>query len=54
MYFSRDLNDLSIYFASLTGFVASWIAGERFKSEDQVIKDLKTEDGDENIENIEE
>jgi hypothetical protein len=36
MYFSRDLNDLSIYFASLTGFVASWIAGERFKPEDEV------------------
>jgi hypothetical protein len=40
MYFSRDLNDLSVYFASLTGFVASWIAGEKYKPE--------------NIENIEE
>jgi hypothetical protein len=54
MYFSRDLNDLSIYFASLTGFVASWIAGERFKPEDHIIKDLKTKDEYENIENIEE
>ena len=52
MYFSRDLNDLSIYFVSLTGFVASWIAGEKFKPEDVVIKDLKRDD--ENIENIEE
>lgn len=52
MYFSRDLNDLSVYFASLTGFVASWIAGEKYKPEDNVIKDIKTED--ENIENIEE
>jgi len=52
MYFSRDLNDLSVYFASLTGFVASWIAGEKYKPEDNVIKDIKAED--ENIENIEE
>jgi hypothetical protein len=41
MYFSRDLNDLSIYFASLTGFVASWIAGERFKPEDEVNQNIK-------------
>lgn len=48
MYFSRDLKDLSIYFASLTGFVASWIAGEKYKPEDGVIGDIKSKN--ENIE----
>ena len=32
----KDLGDLSIYFVSLTGFVASWIAGEVYKPEDTV------------------
>ena len=32
----RDLGDLSLYFVSLTGFVASWIAGEVYKPEDTV------------------
>ena len=32
----RDLGDLALYFVSLTGFVASWIAGEVYKPEDTV------------------
>lgn len=34
--FSANLNDLSIYFVSLTGFIASWIAGEVYKPEDSI------------------
>lgn len=36
MWFNSDLSELSVYFASLTGFVAAWIAGERYKPEDEV------------------
>ena len=32
----RDLGDLALYFVSLTGFVASWIAGEVYKPEDTI------------------
>ena len=32
----RDLGDLALYFVSLTGFVASWIAGEVYKPEDSI------------------
>lgn len=31
-----NLSDLSIYFVSLTGFVASWIAGEVYKPQDEI------------------
>lgn len=36
IWFKANLNDLAVYFVSLTGFVASWIAGEVYKPEDQV------------------
>ena len=36
IWWNSNLAELSIYFASLTGFVAAWIAGERYKSEDEV------------------
>lgn len=41
MYFAASLKDLSIYFASLTGFVASWIAGEKYKPEDEVNQNIE-------------
>lgn len=41
MWFASSLKDLSIYFASLTGFVASWIAGEKIKPEDEVNQKIK-------------
>ena len=31
-----NLSDLSVYFISLTGFVASWIAGEVYKPQDEI------------------
>lgn len=40
MWFSIDLKQLSVYFFSLTGFVASWIAGEAYKPEDNINKKL--------------
>lgn len=41
MQYSRDLKELSVYFASLTGFVASWIAGEKYKPEDEVNQNIE-------------
>lgn len=36
VWFKANLNDLAVYFVSLTGFVASWIAGEVYKPQDQI------------------
>ena len=41
IWYSSSLTDLSMYFASLTGFVAAWIAGERYKPEDTVKENLE-------------
>jgi hypothetical protein len=30
------MSDLAVYFASLTGFVASWIAGEVYRPQDEI------------------
>lgn len=38
IWFKSDLNDLAVYFVSLTGFVASWIAGEVFTPQDKIKK----------------
>jgi len=48
--FNANLNDLSIYFVSLTGFIASWIAGEVYKSEDSVV--LATQSGQNGINTV--
>ena len=39
IWFSSNLNDLAVYFVSLTGFVASWIAGEVFTPQDNIGKE---------------
>ncbi len=36
--FGANLSDIAIYFIALTGFVASWIAGEVYTPEDDVTK----------------
>lgn len=41
VWFEANLKDLAMYFVSLTGFVASWIAGEVYKPQDQVNKSIK-------------
>ena len=38
IWYQANLNDLAVYFVSLTGFVASWIAGEVYKPQDQIKK----------------
>ena len=40
IYYMADLTSLSIYFISLSGFIASWIAGEVYKPQDNVKKDV--------------
>ena len=41
IWFKSSLSDLSVYFVSLTGFVASWIAGEVYKPQDDVNKNIE-------------
>lgn len=36
IWFGSSLTDLAVYFVSLTGFVASWIAGEVFTPQDKI------------------
>lgn len=36
IWFQASLSDLAVYFVSLTGFVASWIAGEVYKPQDEI------------------
>ena len=44
MWYKSSLTELSIYFASLTGFVAAWIAGERYQPEDNIKSTKKIEE----------
>ena len=36
IWYLANLNELSIYFVSLTGFIMSWIAGEVYKPQDEI------------------
>ncbi len=38
IWFSADIGQLALYFVSLTGFVASWIAGEVYTPQDKINK----------------
>lgn len=38
IWFKANLNDLAVYFLSLSGFVATWIAGEVYKPQDTLKK----------------
>lgn len=38
IWFKANIGELALYFVSLTGFVASWIAGEVYTPQDQVNK----------------
>ena len=40
MWYNQNLNELTIYFVSLSGFVTSWILGEVYKPEDDVKKNI--------------
>lgn len=40
MWYNQNLNDLTVYFVSLSGFVTSWILGEVYKPEDEVKKNI--------------
>lgn len=39
IWFAANLEQLSVYFFSLTGFVTSWLAGEAYKPEDDINKE---------------
>ena len=41
IWFSASLSELAIYFVSLTGFIASWIAGEVYTPQDSVNKNTE-------------
>jgi hypothetical protein len=38
IWYAANLTDLAVYFTSLTGFVASWIAGEVYTPQDKIKK----------------
>jgi len=42
IWFVANLGELALYFVSLTGFIASWIAGEVYTPEDPNHKKLNT------------
>jgi len=39
IWLKANLSELAIYFVSLTGFIASWIAGEVYTPQDTIKKD---------------
>lgn len=41
IWFSANVGELALYFVSLTGFVASWIAGEVYTPQDSVNKKIE-------------
>ena len=41
IWFAANIGELALYFVSLTGFVASWIAGEVYTPQDNVNKNIK-------------
>lgn len=44
IWFAANLADLAVYFVSLTGFIASWIAGEVYKPQDSIKIEENTND----------
>jgi hypothetical protein len=42
--FKSNLSDLALYFISLTGFIASWIAGEVYTPQDSINTNQKDKD----------
>lgn len=44
IYYYANLASLATYFVALSGFVASWIAGEVYKPQDDVKKEITSED----------
>lgn len=41
IWFKANLGELALYFVSLTGFVASWIAGEVYTPQDKINKNTE-------------
>lgn len=44
IYYYANLASLATYFVALSGFIASWIAGEVYKPQDDVKKEITSED----------
>lgn len=44
IYYYANLASLATYFIALSGFIASWIAGEVYKPQDEVKKEITSED----------
>lgn len=44
IWYLANLEALAMYFVSLTGFIASWIAGEVYTPQDKINKSNKEED----------
>lgn len=44
IYYMANLTSLATYFVALSGFIASWIAGEVYKPQDEVKQEITSED----------
>lgn len=49
IYHMSNLADLATYFVALSGFIASWIAGEVYKPQDDVKKELDSDISEEDL-----
>lgn len=43
IYYMTNMASLATYFISLSGFIASWIAGEVYKPQDEVKKEMESD-----------
>ena len=43
IYYMSNMASLATYFISLSGFIASWIAGEVYKPQDEVKKEVESD-----------
>ena len=44
IYYMTNMTSLATYFVALSGFIASWIAGEVYKPQDEIKKDNSSDD----------
>ena len=49
IYYMTNLTSLSTYFIALSGFIASWIAGEVYKPQDDIKKEIEESESPEDI-----
>ena len=49
IYYNSNLTEVAAYFVSLSGFIATWIAGEVYKPQDDIKKEITEINGEDDI-----